>query len=117
MKTINVTRVIIIALMIGFISAFTVNAASPAAVTAKKIRQKIAEVVLNPEDHDNIPASGSVVVLFTVSDEGKIEIKKLESNNDEAEKYVRNRISNIPCKDFVFPNHQLYTVKFLFDRI
>jgi hypothetical protein len=116
MKTINVTRVFVIALIFGFISIFTVNAAGPAAVTAKNIKQKFAEVILNSEDQENVPASGVVVVLFTVTDDGKIDIKKLESTNDEAENFVKNKITNIPCKDFIYPNNQLYKVKFRFDK-
>ena len=41
---------------------------------------------------ENLPAEGTVVVLFTVTDEGKIEIKKMESTNDEAGNFVTQKI-------------------------
>jgi hypothetical protein len=116
MKTIKIIRIITIALIVGFISTFTVNAASPAAVTAKNIRQKFAEVFQNPNDREDIPTTGTVVVIFKVNDEGKIEIKKLESNDNIASDFVSKKISGIPCKDYIYPYNQFYTVKFRFDQ-
>ncbi len=116
MKTINVTRIFIITLLVGFISTFSSYAASPAAVSAKNIKQKFIETFQNLEDRDNIPTSGVVTVLFMVSDEGTIDIKKLEADNDEVANFVKDNISKVPCKDNIYPNHQLYRVKFRFDK-
>ncbi len=116
MKTRKVVNIIVLTLIISFISTFTIYASSPAAVAAKDIRQKIVKVVWNGEDQEDIPSEGTVVVLFTVSDEGKIEIKKLESDNAEAENFVTQKISSISCKDNVYPYHQFYRVKFHFDQ-
>jgi len=116
MKTINLTRIFAIALLLGFISTFSSYAASPAAVSAKNIRQKFSETFQNLEDRDNIPASGTVTVLFTVSDEGTIDIKKLEATSDEAANFVKENISKVPCQDNVYPYHQFYRVKIRFDR-
>ena len=56
------------------------------------------------------------MVVFTVTDEGKIEIKKLDSTNEEASNYVTKKISSIPCQDNVYPTNHLYKVKFHFDE-
>jgi hypothetical protein len=116
MKTIKVVRILVITLIIGFISTFATYASSPAAVAAKDIRQKIVKEVWSNNDEENFPSEGTVVVLFTVNDEGKIDIKKLESNNTEAEDFVTKKISGISCKDNVYPYHQFYRVKFQFDQ-
>ena len=115
MKTINLTWIIVIALIIGFFSTFNANAAGPAAVTAKNIRQKFVQAVINPEDQSNVPTSGEVEVLFTLNDEGTIDIKNIKSTNEETANYVKEKISNIPCKDFVHPFNQYYKIKFRFE--
>ena len=116
MKTINVTRIILITLLVGIISTFSTYAASPAAIAAKNIREKIVNVVYADNDQENFPTEGTVVVVFTVNDEGKIDIKKIESTNTEAENFVTKKISSISAKDNVYPYHQFYRVKFQFDQ-
>ena len=114
MKTIKVTRVIVITLLIGFISILSTYAASPAAISAKNIREKFVQAVMNAEDNSNLPTSGEVEVLFTVTDEGKIDIKKMKSTNEEIENYVKEKIVTVPCNDFSHPFNQYYKVRFIF---
>lgn len=114
MKTIKVTRIIAITLLLGFISIFSSYAESPAAISAKNIRQKFVQAVMNADDKSDLPTSGEVEVLFTVSDEGTVEIKKLKSTSDEIATYVKEKIINIPCNDFSHPFNQYYKVKFIF---
>jgi len=116
MKTINVTRIIVIALLVGFISTFSTYAESPAAISAKNIRQIFVQAVQNPEDLVNISTSGEVEVLFTVNDDGNIDIKKIKATNEEIANYVKEKISNVPCKDFVHPYNQYYKIKFQFNQ-
>ena len=117
MKTINVTRIIIITLIVGFISTFSTYAKSPAAMAAQKVQQKISDVVRNLDDPGDAPTSGIVVIVFSVNDEGKIEIKKIDSNNEAAENFVVKKISNFTYKNFPDPYHKLYKIKFSFDSI
>jgi hypothetical protein len=116
MKTINVTRIIVIALLVGFISTFSTYAESPAAISAKNIRQIFVQAVQNPEDLVNISTSGEVEVLFTVNDDGNIDIKKIKATNEEIANYVKEKISNVSCKDYVQPDNQYYKVKFSFQQ-
>jgi hypothetical protein len=114
MKTINVTRILVIALLVGFISTFSAYAESPAAISARNIRQKFVQAVQNPEDLSTIPASGEATVLFTVKDDGTVDIKKLEATNDEVANYVKDKISAVPCQDIMNLYNQYYKVKFTF---
>ena len=116
MKTTNVTRIFIIAVLFGMIASFSGFASSPAAVSARNIRQKFVKAVMNPDDQTVVPASGTVEVLFTLTDEGSVEIKKIKGTNDDLEKYVTEKITSVPCKDFVHPYNQLYKIKFRFDK-
>jgi hypothetical protein len=115
MKTIKVIRFLVCVYLIGFISTCTLYASSPAAVAAKDIRQKIVKEVWSDNNEEDFPSEGTVVVLFTVNDEGKIDIKKLESTNTEAENFVTKKISSLSCKDNIYPYHQVYRVKFQFE--
>ena len=51
-----------------------------------------------------------------INDEGQVDIKKLKSTNEETAKYVKEKISNVPCKDFVHPYNQYYKIKFQFNQ-
>jgi hypothetical protein len=114
MKKINLARILIIALLFGFISTMSTYASSPAAISAKNIRQKFVQAVMNPEDLTTVPTSGEVEVLFLLSDDGSIDIKKIKATSEEVADYVKRQISNVPCKDFVHPYNQYYKVKFRF---
>jgi hypothetical protein len=116
MKTLNITRILIIALLVGFVSTFTTYAKSPAAVTAKNIQQKFTEVFQNTTDQEEIPTAGTVVITFSINDDGKVEFKKIDSNNDDAENFVVKNISKIPCQAYTYPYHQVYRLKFRFDK-
>lgn len=117
MKTIKIARILIIALIAGFFPTYATYAKSPAAMAAMKVQQKISDVVQNLEDPGNTPTSGTVVIVFTINDQGKVEIKKIDSNNDEAENFVVNKINSVTYKNFVDPYHKLYRIKFRFDEI
>jgi uncharacterized protein (UPF0333 family) len=116
MKTLNLTRVIVIALFVGFVSTFSTYAESPAAISAKNIRQKFVQAVQNPKDMSTMPTSGEVEVLFSINDDGIVEIQKLKGSNDEVTNYVKEKITNVSCKDFVHPYDQYYKVKFRFQE-
>jgi hypothetical protein len=116
MKTIKNIRMMLLILIIGLSSTIRLHASGPAAIAAKDIRQKIVNLVLSDDAREDFPKEGIVVVLFTVNDEGKIAIKKLESTNDDAENFVTKKISGISCKDNIYPYHQVYRVKFQFEE-
>ncbi len=117
MKTVKITRIILMVLLVGFISTLSTFAASPAAAaSARNIRQKFVEAVQNPDDLINAPTTGQVEVLFTVNDDGTLNIKKLESDNDEAANYVKEKITSLNYSDSGNPYNQYYKVKFRFQR-
>jgi hypothetical protein len=117
MKTKNVKRIIAIALFVGLFSAFSVHAASPAAVTAKNIRQKFGEVFQNVNDRQNVPVRGIVVVIFSINEDGRLEIRKLESTDEEAANFVREKLSTIASREFSYPSNHLYRVRFSFEPV
>ena len=116
MKTIKLNRIVLVVLLVGFISTFTFAASPAAAASARNIRQKFVEAVQNPDDLINAPTTGQVEVLFTVNDDGTLNIKKLESDNDEAANYVKEKITSLNYSDSGNPYNQYYKVKFRFQK-
>ena len=114
MKTTTVVRVIAAAILTGIFSSFSVYAASPATVSAQKIREKFVQAVMHPEEGIVIPSSGEAEVLFTLTDDGNVNITKLKASDDAVNKYVTDRITSVDCKDFVHPYGQHYKIKFKF---
>jgi DNA-binding protein len=120
MKTINLKIIIFLAILTGLISNVSVfaagPAASPAAVSAKNIRQKFVAAVQQTDELTNIMTSGEVEVTFTVSEEGNIEIKNIKSTSGELADFVKDKISTVPCNDFYHPFNQYYRVKIRFQE-
>jgi hypothetical protein len=116
MKTINVTRTIVLTLLLGFFATFTTNATGPAAASAKSIRQKFINAVMNPEDMTTMPTTGEAEVLFMLTDDGTVEVKKVKSTNEDVATYVKEKITSVNCKDFVHPYNQYYKIKFRFTQ-
>jgi hypothetical protein len=116
MKTTHISRVIIISLLIGIVSTLTTYAASPAAVSAKNIRQKFVEAVMTPDEMSNVPSSGEVEVLFRITDDGSVDIKKVQATSEAVSDYVKEKIANVKCQDFLHPYNQYYKVKFRFTQ-
>jgi hypothetical protein len=116
MKTINVTRILVIALLVGFISTFSTYAENPAAISAKNIRQMFVQAVQNQEDLTRISTTGEAEVLFTVNDDGNIDIKKIKATNNEIANYVKEKISKVSCQDYIQPYNQYYKVTFSFHQ-
>ncbi len=117
MKTIKIIRILLIVMLAGFISTLSTFAASPAAAaSARNIRQKFVEAVQNPDDMINVPTNGEVEVLFTVNDDGTLNIRKLNSDNEEAANYVKEKITNLNYSDSGNPYNQYYKIKFRFQK-
>jgi hypothetical protein len=118
MKTTKTTKVLLLTIIAAIISFGTSYAASPAAITAKNIREKFVQAVIQPENLNTLPTSpGEVEILFKVSDEGILDIRKLTFTNEDVANYVKDKITSIPLKDYVMPYNQYYRVKFKFSEI
>jgi hypothetical protein len=116
MKKIKLAHTVIFAVLLGLVSTFSSYASSPAAISAKSIRQKFINAVVNPDDPSIVPTTGEVEVTFKLTDEGTVDIKKITGTSDEAQTYVKDRITQVPCKDFVHPYNQYYKIKFRFSQ-
>jgi hypothetical protein len=115
MKRINFSKTVLFAVMIGLFSTISVYAEGPVVKSANNIRAKFVQAVMNPEDVTTLPTTGQVEVLFSLTDDGMVKIKKIKSNDDNAATYVKQKLNTVECKDFIHPYNQYYKIKFNFN--
>ncbi|MGA3013217.1 MAG: hypothetical protein ABSD71_04180 [Bacteroidales bacterium] len=53
-------------------------------------------------------------ILFTVNDDGTLNIKKMDATDDNAANYVTKKITSMNYSDSSHPFNQYYRVKFHF---
>ncbi|MCX6243447.1 MAG: hypothetical protein NTU98_01975 [Bacteroidetes bacterium] len=116
MKTTMLTRTLMIALFLAILSA-TTYAAGPVALSAKNLRQKLVETFQQTENQPGFPTSGVVEILFTLSDDGKIEVEQFNATNDKIAGYVKKKIASVEMNDFFHPYNQHYRIKLTFSQI
>jgi hypothetical protein len=122
MKTNHFLRTGIITLILGFAMILPAMAdndlllESPAAVSAKNVRQKFVEAVMNTDEVYSVPTSGYAEVTFRITDDGSIDIRKLKASSTEVGEFVKQRISEVKADEFVHPYNQYYKIKFRFSQ-
>jgi hypothetical protein len=80
----------------------------------KAIQKTAIKSIVYPEFGYKEDLNDVVEITFTVSAEGKIEIKKISSGSDKLNNYVKEQISKVTIKDNCYPLNQLYSQKIAF---
>ena len=111
MRKIVKMRILALVVLTGlFILAQGAYAVKPA---VQNIREKMTESVKYP-DFSFKTGYGEVEIQFTLTPEGKIEIKKIKSTDAKLSEYVQEQVSKICCADVISPYQQHYKIKFRF---
>jgi outer membrane biosynthesis protein TonB len=113
MKTINLTRTLLLATGM-FIFASVSFAGKTAKDPATDIRQAIQQTVKFPTLSNRDCCTGTVDVLFTVTADGKLDIKKINSDNDRIVKEVKEQLAKVSCADLKCPSYQMYSIQITF---
>ncbi len=117
MKTKNrfwFTLIILFAVLVLSGNAF---ASTPASVCASTLNQKFEGKFSYPENAYKQAIQGDVIVIFSVSDEGRIIIKDVRANDAELAKYVREVMSTVQCPELNDANIYDFKVVFHFKLI
>ncbi|MCX6307155.1 MAG: hypothetical protein NT040_19495 [Bacteroidetes bacterium] len=117
MKAINLIRGIFIILMVICISGISSYAIKPAVASAIHLQKVIKENVRYPEQAVKKCCTGSVDVIFTLDEEGKIKVEKTFAENAEIEQMVKEQLSAICCKGIDAPFNQHYKVRITFKLV
>jgi outer membrane biosynthesis protein TonB len=117
MKTLRVLQITIFAALFIFLTGYSSYAIKPALAPAEHIQKVIKETLKYPEQAIKSGYTGSVDVTFTISDDGKIIVKKLSTDDKEIAANVKEQLSNICCKDIKSPYNQHYKVTITFKLV
>jgi outer membrane biosynthesis protein TonB len=116
MKAINMTRILFLIAGILIFSTATF-AGKTAKAPARDIRTAIQETIQFPDLSYRDCCTGTVDVLFTVTAEGKINIKKIESENARIIEAVKSQLSKVICPDLNCPTYQRYSIQLTFKLV
>jgi hypothetical protein len=117
MKTVKVIRTLSIILMVICISVVTSFAGKPEMAPALHIQKVIQENVKYTEDAVKNSSTGFVNVIFAIDESGKIDIKRMSTDNKEIADTVKAQLSKINYKDAKAPFYQLYKITISFKLI
>jgi hypothetical protein len=120
MKTINVFKAFFTILLVGTILSLNTFGGNPSKDAreypyhAKQVKQVLEQTVKFPDCGLKKGGHGEAVVIFSIADDGKIEIDGVSANCKELEKYIREQLTNLYFNDVIHPFNQHYKVKFTF---
>jgi TonB family protein len=117
MKTKRSFRFILISAATAFFFSYQAYAGTPANECASRIWQKFQSGIKYPEFAHKQAIQGEVIVVFTVSDDGKIIVKDVRSTDTELGKYVRSAMSEVKCPELQDAGVYDFKVKFHFRLI
>jgi hypothetical protein len=83
----------------------------------EQLNKVVKESVKYPDFKLNKAERGDIFVTFTLTDDGKIKVEKVEAPSPRVEEYIKAQLSDVPCKDIIHPYNQAYKVKFRFENI
>lgn len=111
-------------LLTAAISAFLVMiftlplfAGKPVISSSDKVQKIIKESIKYPDQAIKSCCQGSVDVIFTLREDGKINILKTFSTNEDIEKLVREQLSTVCCKGVKTPYNEHYKITISFKLI
>jgi hypothetical protein len=114
MKTTRLIRPFFLIMLLVCISGISSYALEPIVTPAQQLQKVISEGIKYPEQAVKNCCTGAVDVLFTVTEDGKINILKMNSENSHVEKMVKDQLSTICCKGVKVPTYESYKIRITF---
>jgi|GEM_PF-1149097 len=110
MKTMNLIKAMAAFIVIGAIMVGTCYAGKASVAPEKEVRTIIQKSVTYPEQALKESIEASVEVIFTISDDGKILVEKIKSNDKRIADNITEQLSKICCKEILGTYNQHYKV-------
>ena len=117
MKTTKLLSALLFSLMFLAFTGFTSRAGGPAMAPAENIQKMIKESLKYPAEAVRMGCTGTVDVIFTLSDDGKINIVKTLSECPEITKIVKEQLSTVCCKEIRVPFNTYYKITITYKLI
>ena len=117
MKTTLIISTILSIFLFSRICTVTVQAKEPVKsypMHAQQVKQVLEETIKFPGCSMKNVSYGEAVIEFSISDQGMIEIDKIEANCKALEINLREQLKDLYFKGVIHPYNQHYRVKFTF---
>jgi hypothetical protein len=117
MKTIKVLSSLFTISLIGIILSMNTYAKNPSKEYpehAKQVKQLLEKTVKFPDCGMKKTGHGEAVVIFSIADDGKIQIDEISANCKELDSYIREQLTGLFFNNIIHPFNQHYRVKFTF---
>lgn len=117
MKTIKVISSLFTIFLTGIIFSMNTYAKEPVkeySSHVKQIKQILEQTVKFPDCGIKKAGHGEAVVIFSISDDGKIEIDEISASCKELEVNISEQLSGLYFNGVIHPYDQHYRVKFKF---
>ncbi|MCX6280087.1 MAG: energy transducer TonB [Bacteroidetes bacterium] len=117
MKASKIIRLFSIVTMFVLVAGISASAASPVLTPADNVYKIIKESIKYPDQAVRESYTGTVDVIFTVDDDGKINVENTLSDSPDIEKIVKEQLSTICCKGVKTPFNEHYKITISFKLI
>jgi len=117
MKTTFLFRILTVVIALFFLSALSSYAGKPEIAPAVHLQKIIQQSITYPAEAVKHCCTGSVKVIFAIDETGKIDIKKMSTDNQEIAEEVKSQLSKINYKDVKVPSYQLYKITISFKLV
>ncbi len=113
MKTLNYTKSLLVLLLVAVIGITTTSAKTPE--TKRDVSQILKEAVYYPDFALREGNEGTVNVTFKVGDDGKLELKKVESTDKVLSEFVKKQFAAVDLKDAQIEKFKTYQIAVKFE--
>lgn len=117
MKTTKFFALSALVAMFLLVSSLSAFAGKPEMTPAQHIQKMIKESIKYPEQAVKSCCQGSVDVIFKVDEDGKINIVRTFSTDEDVVKMVKDQLAGICCKGIKTPYNEHYKVTITFKLI
>ncbi len=117
MKTIKLIPTLFLILIVICLSGLSAYAVEPAVPPAQHLQKVIKDGIKYPEQAVKSCCTGSVEVLFSVDENGKIIIEETSADNAKIEKMVKEQLAAICCKGVKIATYEHYRITITFKLI
>ncbi len=118
MKT-KITQILppVIILLFFLMQAGPLIAIEPTATCAEKLKDKLKESVKYPHSGRELSLQGEVMVIFTVSGEGAVNVCHISGTSGDLVHYVKDLLPTIRCKELKDAAGKFFKVRFNFKLV
>jgi len=81
------------------------------------LRKEIQSLVIFPQSEKFKAESGFVLVTFKYNENGKLEIKEINSSDEYLKDYVSEKLTKLPMCEHIKKSEKVFSIRFDFKKI